>query len=117
MYNLESVGKSSTTRPLSNGGPKQGQLYFVEHRKAKKLTGQKVADRMGTTKGTVSKLENGDIEATAAYQASYAAACGITPEELWSPPGGDTIILRGVPAELRQNLQGIVAAFMRGSVS
>lgn len=68
-------------------GPKKPQRLFLRlWREAKGVTQQQIADRVGTTKGTVSKWENGAIRPSLGVVAAYAEALDESPARMYGPP-------------------------------
>lgn len=63
--------------------------YLAKERKAKKITQQQVADRMGVTKSAVSNWELGKRTIFADQMLEYCAQLGIDPQELVKSVTGD----------------------------
>ncbi len=67
------------------------RLKLREIRKRKFLTQQQLADRIGTSKANISKLETGAQEPRPSTVLKLAEALGVSPEELvdWEAGTGD----------------------------
>ena len=63
--------------------------YLAKERKAKKITQQQVADRMGVTKSAVSNWELGKRTIYADQMLEYCEQLGIDPQELVKSVTGD----------------------------
>lgn len=61
----------------------QARLFIREWRKHRGLTQQRLADRLGVDKGTISKLENGKMPWDQKYILGIAEALGIEPASLF----------------------------------
>ena len=59
------------------------RLFIREWRKFRGLTQQRLADRLGVDKGTISKLENGKMPWDQKYILGIAEALGIEPASLF----------------------------------
>jgi len=82
--------------------PNKARLFLKEWREAKSLTQDQLAERIGTTKGTVSRMEGGTRDPNVGYLAAFAEAIG--EEEvsvLFRSPGAPTRdeLLRGYSNE------------------
>jgi transcriptional regulator with XRE-family HTH domain len=72
-------------------GAKSPIRLFIEAWRVKRaLTQQQLADRVGTTKGTISRWETEVRDPPLAALAALADALGIEPKELFSPPDAPT---------------------------
>ena len=79
------------------GSRKPIRFYLAEWREHRHLGQDALAERMDTTKATVSKLENGQMQMTGRWMAAAADALGIDPEDLLHHPD------RPTPNELLRN--------------
>lgn len=60
--------------------------FLREHREAKRLTQEKVAEEFGTTKATISRIETGDLPYNQDFLELYADYLGVHPAALLSQP-------------------------------
>lgn len=84
------------------------KTYFREWREWKGLTQQELADRLETTKATVSRIENGHRRWGKGYLEAFAhvMGCDVT-DPISRPPGAPKSLdemLKGAPAETRQQV-------------
>lgn len=98
-------------------GPKApSKLYLAEWREAKgSLTQQQLADRIGTTKGTISRWENGERDPPLSALYALAEALSIHTGDLFHHPDrptADELLRNASPDELRQALT-VVRALKR----
>jgi len=65
---------------MTDGGSIRSPLAKTlrEHRKDKRLTGPQLAERLGVTQGTISKLENGQLHPTIDFLSKFAHALRLT---------------------------------------
>jgi transcriptional regulator with XRE-family HTH domain len=68
------------------GRLKPVRYFIAEWREARDLTQDQLAERIDSTKGTISKLENGDMKMSPKWQAAIAYALGLEPEDLLHHP-------------------------------
>lgn len=68
------------------GGTKGRKLYIAEWREKRGLTQQQLADRVPTTKGSISRWENAERDPTKQVIDMLADALGIEPGDLWHHP-------------------------------
>jgi transcriptional regulator with XRE-family HTH domain len=73
------------------------RFFLAEWREHRHLDQDALAERMETTKATISKLENGKMQMTGKWMATAANALGIDPEDLLHHPDKPT------PNELLRN--------------
>lgn len=71
-------------------GRRPPHVYAREHAAALHLTHVRLAERMGISKGTMSKLMNGKMEWTVSYAAAAADAMGLSSiDDLTRPPAAN----------------------------
>lgn len=81
---LHKLTPRALTRPMKR--PKRRPTYLKEWRKFRDLNQERLADRMGVTQETVSRLERGKIEYTQHVLEAAAHALGCDPADLFRPP-------------------------------
>ena len=81
-YNVSMMEKIGRLKPV--------RYFIAEWRDAKGLTQEQVAERIESTKGTISKLESGEMKFSPKWQAAIAFAIGIEPEDLLHHPDKPT---------------------------
>lgn len=79
MGNLAAIMAKTAKRPLL-------RFFFKEWRKFRGLTQQDLADQLGLTKATVSRIETGDIDYGRRFLEGAADVLGTTPGRLLSGP-------------------------------
>jgi transcriptional regulator with XRE-family HTH domain len=98
---------------------KPHRLFIAEWRKKQgDLTQQTLADRIGTTKGTISRWENGERDPPVAAVYAIAEALGIAAGDLFNDPArpSPADLFKGVSAEeLSQALRVVEALRKTGS--
>lgn len=95
----------------------RGRLYLREHRKAKGLSAEYMASRMGMERESLLRLEReAQTRCTPQKQAQYADALGTAPTALWQPPGAPSLdsLVEGQPAEVRAMAADIVGRLVAG---
>lgn len=87
------------------------RLFLREHRKAKGISAETMAGRLGIERESLYRLEREQKRLNAEKQAAYASALGIEPEELWSPPGTPSLdaLVRFEPDNVRRMAADIVS--------
>lgn len=86
----------------------RGRLYLREHRKAKGLSAEYMAGRMGMERESLLRLEReAQTRCTAEKQAQYADALGIAPAALWGPPG--RVSVDAILSEATDDVQAMAA--------
>lgn len=102
---------------IHNRSSNRGHIYVREWRKHRGLTQERVAERLGTTKGVVSQLENGKRQITTSWMFGLAEALNIEPDQLFRHPEQPTIadLLRMIPPEERQYIEGLVTRLAKAS--
>ncbi len=68
------------------GASKPTRLFLTEWREYRHLTQEQLADRIGTTKGTISRWENRDRDPPLGALSALAEALDIEPESLFRDP-------------------------------
>lgn len=64
------------------------RLFLKQHREARGLSAQQMADRLDLTRESLYRQEREPWRVNSDKQAEWAEALGIEPEALWSPPRG-----------------------------
>ena len=88
------------------------RFYLAEWRKARGLTQQQLADRLGRAKSTISQLENGKMDMTGHYMAALAEALNIDPVDLHhhpDRPSVDEMLRNATPEQYQATLRVIRA--------
>ena len=68
-------------------GPKKPVRIFISHRREdKNLSQEQLANRIGTTKGSISRWENNERDITLGALGAIAEALGCTVEDLFRDP-------------------------------
>lgn len=101
-------------------GAKPVRTYFAEWREWKGWTQQELADRMGTTAATVSRVENGERDWGKGYLEafSYVIGCPNPTDPLTRPPGTPTTLddmLRDAPADKRETIFRVIETLLKAS--
>lgn len=99
-------------------GPKSGQpfrVYFREWREARGLTQEQVAERLNTTKATVSRMENNRSQYNRGYVEALADALQVSPDQLFRHPDTPSIdsLLEKVSPEDRARVVSVVQALLK----
>ena len=91
------------------------RVYFKEWRRNKELTQKQLADRLGTTHVTVSRMENGRREWNAGYLVAMAETLGIEPQDLFHHPDRPTLdeLLRNASDDDRKRALEVVKTLMK----
>lgn len=87
---------------------KRRRLFLREHRKAKGISAQTMAGRLGIERESVLRLEReAQTRAIPEKQAEYAAALGIEPEALWRLPEDQSLdmLVQQAPPEVKDLAQ------------
>ncbi len=95
---------------IHNRADNAPRVFIREWRKKRGLTGERLAERLDTTKGVVSQLENGKRKVTTDWMFGIAAALDIDPEQLFRHPDQPTIadLLRAIGPDERRYIEGLV---------
>lgn len=92
-------------------GPKRPlKWYLKEWRVHKGLTAERMADRLDTNKGQISKLERGEQRMNDDWIYGYAEALGIEPADLLKPPDAPSVddLLRGATPEQYEQVRSVI---------
>lgn len=97
------------------GPRKPVKWYLLEWREAKELTQETLANRMGTTKSQISKLENSKQRLNDDWLAKYAHALDIEPGDLLRDPARPTAedLLRAIDPSERGRALSILETFAK----
>lgn len=98
-------------------GPKKPvRLYIAEWRQFRDLTQEALANRVGTTKGTVSRWEKGSRDILVGALAAIAEALQCDPQDLYRDPNKPSVdeLLRDMNAGTRENALKIIRALKTG---
>jgi transcriptional regulator with XRE-family HTH domain len=93
----------------------RGHLYLVEHRKARGVSPEEMAGRLGISRQSVHRWEREQHRMTPDKQAAYAEALGIEPADLWRPPDKPSIdaMLTKASDDLRQKAAEMIAILLK----
>jgi transcriptional regulator with XRE-family HTH domain len=97
-------------------GAKPANTYFREWREWKGWTQQELADRMDTTKQTVSRVESGERDWGKGYLEAFAFVIGCEPgDPITRPPTQPSAdqLLRGAPPEKRDEILAVIKTMLR----
>lgn len=88
----------------------RGKLFLKEHRKAKGLSGEQVAGRLGIDRQSVYRTEADSSRLNVTKQLQWADALGVEPEDLWRPPGRSSLdgMVRDAPPDIQAMAEDIV---------
>lgn len=100
--------------------PRQ-RAYLMEHRKAKKWSQTELANRMNTTKATISRYETGKRDYPGGFLAAVAEALGKSESDLYrlpdapppSAPAGIDAMLEGKPKAVKEQARAVVEALLK----
>lgn len=95
-------------------GPRR--LFLREHRKAKEISAETLAGRLGIERESVLRLEREPHRMTPDKQAAYAHALDLEPEDLWRPPGRPSLdgMVQGTPDTVQEMAADIVRRLVAG---
>ncbi len=99
-------------------GPKTGKPfrhYFKEWRKYRGLSQDRLADRLGTTGATVSRMENGQVQYNSGYLQAMAEALDCEPRDLFYPPdrpSADKLLEKASP-EMQQKVYSLIEELLK----
>jgi transcriptional regulator with XRE-family HTH domain len=92
------------------------RIYLKEHRELAGLTQEQLAERMGTTKATISRIEGGQRDYTGGFLEAAAEALGKASGGVFLyPPSHQTDIVDKVasaPENVREQLSTVIDAFL-----
>lgn len=99
-------------------GARPVRTYFAEWREWKGLTQQELADRMETTAGTISRVENGTRDWSKGYLEafSYVIGCPNVIDPITRPPGAPISLddmLRDASPDMRRQAIAVVEAILK----
>lgn len=99
-------------------GPKSGRpfrMFFKEWREHRGLTQEQVAERLDTTKATVSRMESGKVQYNRGYVEALADALQVEPEQLFHHPDRPSIdaLLQKASPEDRARVLSVVEALLK----
>ena len=81
------MGRTAGSAPRTRGSERREVPHFLRQwRQERQLTQQQLADRTGTTHGTISRIENGVIELSDYTIVRFARALSIHPGDLYRSP-------------------------------
>jgi transcriptional regulator with XRE-family HTH domain len=90
---------------------RRGHLFIAEWMQARNVTDEKLANRLGVDRVTVTRWRNQQHRLNPGKIAALAIAMGLEPEELFRPPSARPsldLLLRDAPAELQDTAADIV---------
>jgi transcriptional regulator with XRE-family HTH domain len=102
------------TRIGSKGG-NPARLYFRQWREKRGLTQEQVAERLNTTKATVSRMETGKVQYNRGYLEALALALSIEPDQLLrdpEQPSADSLLQKASP-EQRARVLSVIDALLK----
>lgn len=90
-------------------------MFFAEWRKARGLSQEQLAARLGTTKSAVSKLETGATRFNQSSLEAWADALSCEPADFYHHPDRPTAsdLLRGQPEAVQEQAIAILKALVR----
>jgi transcriptional regulator with XRE-family HTH domain len=99
-------------------GPKHPtHLYLREYRDDRGLTQEQLAERIGTTKATISRIENGRRDPTLGFLGAAVEALGrgLVVSDLFSPPEQPSVDakLRTASQRVREQVYVVVEALLK----
>jgi transcriptional regulator with XRE-family HTH domain len=92
------------------------RIFLKEHREAKEISAETMAERLGIERESVYRLEKKREKISAEKLARYAAALGLQPEDLWRPPGSAPSLdslLAAAPDDVRAMAADIVGRLVQ----
>lgn len=99
-------------------GPKSGKpfrIYFREWREKRGFTQEQIAERIETTKATVSRMETGKVQYNRGYVEALAGALAIEPDQLFrdpEQPSADSLLQKASP-EQRARVLSVIEALLK----
>lgn len=90
--------------------PALPRLYLSENREAKGVSAAEMGTRLGIERESVYRLEKKHWGVSSQKQASYAAALGLRPEDLWRKPDDPSLeqIIAQAPEDIQESVQRII---------
>jgi DNA-binding XRE family transcriptional regulator len=92
-----------------------GRLFLKEHRVDKGVSASDMAGRLNIERESVYRIERANERAKAKWQAAYAVALQIEPEELWRLPG--TVSLDALVADAPEETRALAIDIVRRLVA
>lgn len=92
------------------------RMFLKEHREAAGLTQEQLAERMGTTKATVSRIETGQRDYTGGFLEAAADALGKPDASVfYRPPQEADLVekLASAPAAVRNQVHVVIDALLK----
>lgn len=103
--------------PVKIGPRRPRKIFLAEHREARGLTQEQLANRLETTAMTVSRWERGATSVTTGTLQAIAEALGsgMEAEDLYHHPDhpSPNQLLRGQPADVIENAMRMIRALRR----
>lgn len=89
-------------------------MFFAEWREARGLTQEQLAARLDTTKGAVSKMENGHTLFNQSSLEAWADALSCEPGDFYHPPDKPTAdeLLRDQPPAIQEQAIAVLKALV-----
>lgn len=99
-------------------GFQPARLYIAEWREHFGLTQEQVAERLDTSKGQISRLENGKRTPNNDWLTAYANALGIRPEQFYFPPKEPSLdaIVASLNPDLRRQIHAVVDTMIKNAI-
>lgn len=90
-------------------------LFLKEHRKAKGISPERMAELLGIDRVSVHRLERELQRMDPAKQKAYADAIGVRPEDLWRPPDTPSLdsLVAGQPRDVQQMALDIISRLVK----
>lgn len=90
------------------------RLYLAEWRDFRGLSQEQLAERVGTSKASISRWENYERDMTAKGMVAVAAALGLEPVQLFRHPDDPPLddLLAGISPKLRKKAIALVKTFL-----
>lgn len=103
--------------PIRIRSGRRRHLYLKEWRKHRKLTQEKLADRLETSAATVSRMEKRAREPNVGYLEALADALDCEPQDFYRPPTNPFLDdeVRNAPPEKQEQIKAVVMALLRAS--
>lgn len=92
------------------------RLYLKEHREDAGLTQDQLAERMGTTKATISRIERGKRDYTGGFLEAAAEALGKADASVFYRPPKETDLaerLANAPINVREQVHTVIEALLK----
>lgn len=108
-YNVSMVEKIGPKRPRQ-------RPYLKEWRKFRTLTQEELAERLDTTKASISRYETGDRELPGGFLAAFAEAVQCAEADLYRLPQAESSLddmLRDAPERVRQQAREIIQTLLK----